>query len=146
MFSKLSDSVVLAPAAALSTARSAFFRTAIIATLAGSALGLGGAAPALAHNGGHNSAPTSCTASATQDPSTGYTWLDVSASGLSANSWYSVFAVQPDGNQIGTAAYADANGYLDTTSLMALQSGTYSVTVNHFHTSSVIQGCSTTVP
>jgi hypothetical protein len=102
--------------------------------------------PGMTLAGSHGKPDPPCTVSAAQDPSSGYWWLDVSASGLSPSSWYSVFAVQPDGQQIGTAAYSDASGYLDTTSLMAMYPGVYDVTLHHFHSGSVLGSCSTTVP
>lgn len=49
MFTKVPDRVVTAPATALSAARSVFFRTALIAALAGGVIGIS-ASPALAHS------------------------------------------------------------------------------------------------
>lgn len=72
-------------------------------------------------------------------------WLDITANGLAPSKWYSVFAVTPSGWTEGVAVYANASGVLETTSLSATETGTYSIAVDRFHTNATITGCSLTV-
>src|SRR4051794_227079 len=113
-----------------------------VSAVAATTVAFVGVAPsAFAAKGGKPSTSTgACEVSAPASPS----WLQISASGLTPGVMYQVLVMTPGGNQLGDVLYPNQDGTINDTNLYAGAPGTYSVTLNKFHGSSV-GTCSTVV-